>query len=500
MHLGRWILTTGSLLLAGCRGLNDGDLTEPPDGSHCPDEAPAWCDDTCVDTASDVNHCGGCGAVCEASSQVEGLTCVAGACVVTACKEGFDDCDKEHENGCEAELAVSKEHCGACGTACVTECLNGACNDPVEVSAGASYTCAIRASGSVWCWGHNEHWGNVGVTPTEPIVAVPRRVQLPVPAVAVHTGKLDVRRHTCAQLEGGAVYCWGANGNGQLGTGNTMQSSTPLPVGLSDVRQMAVGGTHTCAVTNKNQLYCWGNNDLGQIGKVDSVPQETLPTFLLNDVEDVALGEGHTCARRETLTVNCWGANTSGQVGNNSTDTVYGASPIFGLAGAASLGLGAAHSCALFEDGTLKCWGEGEDGQLGLGTTADVSTPTYLMKGDIRALAIGAASSAVVGITGEVFAWGANADGQLGLGHTDPVLALERTNLGLVKKISLGDRHGCAIRLSGELVCWGANDKGQLGRGNMEPSLVPVPVVFPPEGPGSEVESAGREGGSERDQ
>ena len=37
--------------------------------------------------------------------------------------------------------------------------------------------------------------------------------------------------HTCALLTGGTVNCWGWNGYGQLGTGDTMNRLTPTVVG-----------------------------------------------------------------------------------------------------------------------------------------------------------------------------------------------------------------------------------------------------------------------------
>ena len=45
----------------------------------------------------------------------------------------------------------------------------------------------------------------------------------------------DFGSHSCAITTGAAAYCWGFNGNGELGNGSTISSPTPVPVagGLS---------------------------------------------------------------------------------------------------------------------------------------------------------------------------------------------------------------------------------------------------------------------------
>src|SRR5262245_10073084 len=104
MRAVRNLSATLSLLAWSCRGFDEGDLTEPPDGSHCPAEAPAWCDATCVDLSSDLFHCGICGRACNNPPNGEAISCVDGACSIAECAGGFDDCDGDFENGCEADL------------------------------------------------------------------------------------------------------------------------------------------------------------------------------------------------------------------------------------------------------------------------------------------------------------------------------------------------------------------------------------------------------------
>ncbi|MEZ4408038.1 MAG: MXAN_6577-like cysteine-rich protein [Polyangiales bacterium] len=84
-----------------------------------------------VNTASSLNHCGGCAQRCD-GVQNAARVCQGGRCDYTACEMGFGDCDNDRANGCEANLRASVAHCGGCGRACslahaTPRCDGGAC-------------------------------------------------------------------------------------------------------------------------------------------------------------------------------------------------------------------------------------------------------------------------------------------------------------------------------------------------------------------------------------
>src|SRR3989442_175429 len=69
--------------------------------------------------------------------------------------------------------------------------------------------------------------------------------------------------HTCGVTTGGAVYCWGNNGLGQLGNGTTTNSATPVAVagGLTFATVSASTGPFTCGLTRGGAAYWWGAED-----------------------------------------------------------------------------------------------------------------------------------------------------------------------------------------------------------------------------------------------
>jgi alpha-tubulin suppressor-like RCC1 family protein len=65
-------------------------------------------------------------------------------------------------------------------------------------------------------------------------------------------------------------FCWGRGGEGQLGNGlfdPISHGMKPQPVrGGLTWSLMAAGGLHSCGVTTTGVAYCWGENGQGQLG------------------------------------------------------------------------------------------------------------------------------------------------------------------------------------------------------------------------------------------
>ena len=74
--------------------------------------------------------------------------------------------------------------------------------------------------------------------------------------------------HTCAVHGDHTLWCWGDNGNGQLGDGTTNGSDVPVQetTAASDWAAVTSGYAHTCAIKTTGAVWCWGYNGDGQLG------------------------------------------------------------------------------------------------------------------------------------------------------------------------------------------------------------------------------------------
>lgn len=250
-----------------------------------------------------------------------------------------------------------------------------------QVSAGQLHTCAVTTTNQPYCWGSNQT-GQLGVgTATGSCGGTACELQ-PTPV----SGGLQFRlmaagaRHTCAiQTPSGAVYCWGSNSSGQLGTNNTTSSTVPVPVSSTIIfNELAAGEDFTCGLTGDGRAYCWGRNASGQLGIGNSLPA-LVPTSVLGGLSfvQIAAGSNHACGRTGAGQIWCWGANGSGELGNG-TQTAANV-PVLVQAPEltfVALGAGGQHTCGVSAERVAYCWGFNNSGQLGDGTTGTRLVPT----------------------------------------------------------------------------------------------------------------------------
>ncbi|MFC1466032.1 MAG: RCC1 domain-containing protein [Candidatus Brachytrichaceae bacterium NZ_4S206] len=364
------------------------------------------------------------------------------------------------------------------------------------VSAGRSYTCAVR-NGALFCWGANEY-GQLGLGEsaaaesrfgTPPLE--PRAVTLPGrgAVTSVATGW----RHTCA-VRGGALYCWGYNAEGQLGLGDAAQSSFEMsefearPVtlpGSGAVTAVVAGRAHTCAIRG-GALYCWGENRYGQLGLDDEANQTAPKAVALpgrGTVTAVAAGESHTCAVRGGA-LYCWGEDEFGQLGSGEQveGTAFRVVKLPGSGAVTSLIAGRSHTCAA-RGASLYCWGENFYGQLGLGDTNwHEGVKAIALPGSEAVTAAAGGDSHTCAARGNaLYCWGRNDRGQLGIESTTRYTTPQATSLpgeGSVTALAVSaEGHTCAVR-GGALYCWGLNDYGQTGSGDDVTYDAPQEVAF----------------------
>src|SRR4029079_6911095 len=110
-------------------------------------------------------------------------------------------------------------------------------------------------------------------------------------AFQIATGFANV----CVTLNEGSLECWGDNGVGQLGLGDTTPRSSPRPaidLGTGKtVAQITVGhGSHPCALLNDGSLKCWGNNHGGALGLGDEENRGDQPDEMGDHLPAVDLG------------------------------------------------------------------------------------------------------------------------------------------------------------------------------------------------------------------
>ncbi|MBK8256114.1 MAG: hypothetical protein IPK82_26025 [Polyangiaceae bacterium] len=165
----------------------------------------------------------------------------------------------------------------------------------VQVSAGLDSACAVKQDKTLWCWG-SDALGQVGDGAGTAGGATGQQVPKQVlPAAAADWNHVSITRDTACGLRGaGTLWCWGRNGDGQVGNGATANVVAPVQIGTAVYASVEAGQFHTCAIDTNGALWCWGRNSSGELGQGNTVNPINAPVQVGTDTDwaGVYLGMG----------------------------------------------------------------------------------------------------------------------------------------------------------------------------------------------------------------
>jgi alpha-tubulin suppressor-like RCC1 family protein len=321
-----------------------------------------------------------------------------------------------------------------------------------------SYTnYAIDTTNKLYAWGEN----TIGAIGDSTTVNKSSPVQIGNSSwtiVATSTTGTAGQQTAYAIRSDGALFVWGSNLSGQLGTNNppNLNLSSPVQIGTSSWSVVSGGNLFAMAITSDGKLYGWGQNNTGQLGIIPS-------TFTWSKIASSGL---HTLAIRSDNKLYAWGDNVGGKLGDGTT--VNKSSPVFIASNSyTQISAGLSNSYAIRSDGSLWAWGDNTSGQLGdptIATTTARSSPVQLGSDSWSLVSASQTLNYVLATRSDntLYGWGLNTSYQLGnsttITRSSPV---QVSGGGSWTAVSVGGGHALAVKTDYKLYAWGLNNIGQ---------------------------------------
>lgn len=312
-----------------------------------------------------------------------------------------------------------------------------------DVATGGAVSCAALADGAVACWGDNGN-GQLG---SGALGAPESTTPVTVAGISDATRVAVGDAHVCAVRATGTVACWGRGLEGQLGGGTSTSSTTPVDVlDISDAVDVVAGAKFTCALQGSGAVSCWGANDLLQLGNASTTAAEASAPVAVDTasgVTSLAAGAGFACAVQGADAVLCWGDNASGQLGRGAPGTAAAVGAVTGLDGLSAHRVMTMSEAACMQStsGVIQCWGDNTSGQLATGDTVLRAQPVAMINAPTDAIGFGATSATGFALRSRALAvgWGANGSGQLGADSGEDRATQPRDVMATASQVALPD-------------------------------------------------------------
>ena len=279
--------------------------------------------------------------------------------------------------------------------------------------------------GKLFTWGNNND-GQLGLNqPTSTKYSSP--VQIPGTTwtnMSIDGGGYAQEDDSWAVVKtDGTLWCWGDNENGQLGDGTVVEKSSPVQIPGSTWKYVESDGDSRAAIKTDGTLWVWGRGDIGQLGDNSNGPSAKVssPKQVPGSTwSRVSVGYRQLLATKTDGTLWTWGSNSDGAGGFNEAPSNRKSSPVQIPGSTWSRPIaGREIAGGVKTDGTLWMWGRGSDGALGNNDRTNRSSPIQVPGTTWKQFTSGSQPFVIaVKTDGTAWAWGDNVYGQLGLNQS----------------------------------------------------------------------------------
>lgn len=268
-----------------------------------------------------------------------------------------------------------------------------------NVSAGSTYTMAIKTDGSLWAWGTNL-FGQLGFPGS---AFVPTRVGAATDWKTVSTSV----QHTVAIKNDGSLWGWGSNSYFQLGDESITGTTGPIKLGPSFTwKTIDAGFNFTMGITTDGKRWTCGFDEWGQLGN-GVFSQEALSFTNFDPAvtwKDIAVGYNFVVGIKTDGTLWTWGFKIGTFEDKTNVPVQIGTAADW-----QSVSVGDYHAFAFKTDGSLWGWGAGDFGKLGTGSWQDFTEPQNVgggtPVGNTYQLFCGSGTVADLEVTGSAVQW-----------------------------------------------------------------------------------------------